>query len=255
MRTFDYLKQLYSGRNVLQNHISLFSLIGIMVILLNNVFSVLWNKLLVNFFSVPPSSSLELWLDMFFGFLILIYLLGYRYRYINSVLNGGDGSLVEFNLEPFVVILKVFPMIVLWHVYMAIFAAVGTAVLMSVGHVGLYYLFASVVICLTPFLYLILIDFSKDFKYERKYFSPRRIFLFLEKYLGGVIYLFVELFVISLIPAGIIAGIFFSVKFVQAEALKLGLQLAALCLGVYFAIILKYVLSRGLAELIKTNPE
>ena len=38
MKTFDYLKQLYSGRNVLQNHISLFSLIGIMVILLNNVF-------------------------------------------------------------------------------------------------------------------------------------------------------------------------------------------------------------------------
>ncbi len=253
MKTFDYLKQLYSSRNVLQNHISLFSLIGIMVILLNNVLSGLWNKLLVNFFSVPPSSSLELWLDMFFGFLILIYLFGYRY--INSVLNGGDGSLVEFNLEPFVVILKVFPMIVLWHVYMAIFTAVGTAVLMSVEHVGLYYLFASVVICLTPFLYLILIDFSKDFKYERKYFSPKLIFSFLEKYLGGVIYLFVELFVISLIPAGIISGVLFSAKFVQVETLKLGLQLAALCIGVYFAIILKYVLSRGLAELVKTNPE
>ena len=73
--------------------------------------------------------------------------------------------------------------------------------------------------------------------------------------MGGVIYLFVELFVISLIPAGIISGVLFSAKFVQVETLKLGLQLAALCIGVYFAIILKYVLSRGLAELVKTNPE
>ena len=255
MKTFDYLKQLYNGENAFQNHISLFSLIGIMVILLNNVMSVFWNKLLVNFFSVPPSSSLELWLDMFFGLLILVYLLGYRYRYINSVLNGGDGSLVDFNLEPFVVILKVFPMVVLWHIYMIIFSAVGTAVLMAVEHTGLYYLFASVIICLTPFLYLILIDFSKNFKYERKYFSPKLIFAFVEKYLGGVVYLVLELFIISIIPVGIVTGLLFSAKFVNAEILKLGFQLGALCCGVYFAVILKYVLSRGLAELVKTNQE
>ncbi|MDE6139219.1 MAG: hypothetical protein K2F57_07090, partial [Candidatus Gastranaerophilales bacterium] len=216
---------------------------------------VLWNKLLVNFFSVPPSSSLELWLDMFFGLLIFIYLLGYRYRYVNSVFNGGDGSLLEFNLEPFVVILRTFPMIVLWHVYMILFSAVGTLILMSVEHTGLYYLFASVVVCLTPFLYLILIDFAKDFKYEKKYFSPKLIFRFLEKYLGSVIYLFFELLVIMLIPVAIIVGLILSTKFIQAETLKLGIQLWTLCLGVYFAVVIKYVLSKGLAEIIKTNPE
>ncbi len=255
MKIFNYLKQLYSGENALSNHISLFSLIGIMVILANNLVSVLWNKLLVNFFSVPPSSGLELWLDMFFGLLIFIYLLGYRYRYVNSLFNDNNGSLIDFNLEPFVIVLKIFPVIFIWQIYLVLFSVFIGFLLISLENSALYYLAASFVICLMPFVYLIYIDFAKNFKYKLKYFSPKFIFFILGKYLGSVIYLFLELVVLSLIPAGIVTGIAFGAKYVSSEIAKLGLQLFALCTGVYFAIILKYIFTKGIVDIMKSNQE
>ena len=83
MKAYNDLKEIYTGKRALYNHITFFSLLGIMVIFLNNLFAVWGSSLYIDLFAVPPSSTMGLWVALLGGFLIAVYLFGYSYQYIS----------------------------------------------------------------------------------------------------------------------------------------------------------------------------
>ena len=251
MELYNYLKELYSGKNAIFNHITLFSLLGIMIIFLNNLFAIYGSSIYFDIFAVPPSSSFGLWVALVGGVLSTIYLFGYEYQYINSLFKRDECSLLDFTFEPFGTFFRIFPMFFLWQNYMVLLSIAGTLIILAIGNNDMLYILYALVISVMPFVHMVLISFSSRFKYRLKYFYPWLILQYIDKTLGDVISLFFQVMLLLVLPIILItAGVFVS-KYITNEVYQYGLELLCLCTGVYCFVILKYVFSVGLVKLVK----
>ncbi len=251
MEVFKYFKQLYQGKDVLSNHITLFSLLGIMVILLNNA-AAHWgsNILYFDFFAVAPSSDLELWLNIFFGILILIYMIGYGIKFIHKVIEENNIELPNFDLEPSSYFVKFLPVFLIWIFYYVATFLAGILFTFSDNNPVLVYVFSSIMICLIPFIHLIFVEYVRDFKITKNIIYPWNIFRYLDKNIGDVIFLVAAVIILSLIPDAVI---FLMLKFAHglaSEVMKLSVYLAGLCIGLYLIFVLKLVYFAGLAKIL-----
>lgn len=252
MEVIKYLKQLYLGKNALANHITLFSLLGMLVILLNNVAAYIGTGLVYfNFLAVPPNSKLEFSLDLFFGILISLYLFGYEYKFINENFHDQKIELPEFDLIPSVMILKIFPLFFLWQIYYVLVLSLGSFLLFTFGNMTLVYVFVSLAICTLPFIHMILVKYAYDFSFDRILTCPSTVFKYLDKTLGDIIFLFLQICLLAIIPVGIVCFIAMAAKRISLEPYKLSVYLFDICIGLYFINILKYVYIAGLMNIVK----
>lgn len=253
MEVFNFLKNIYKGENALANHITLFSLAGIMVILLS-CYSASWgNLILPNVFIAPPESRLELTIELFFGFLIAIYLTGYSFSFVNLRFNNEFVGIPEFNSRPFSLFLKFLPVFIIWLLYYTLFLVGGVLVFLNANQIVLLYIFVSIMICLIPFIMLLFINFSKNFKYERKLFNPLYILRYVDKALGDIIYLSVEVFIMFAIVSSAI--FYITTIHLKSDSLRLAIWLMSSCVWIYSVFIFKYVYYTGLVKIINKHPE
>ncbi len=252
MGIFRYFKQIYSGKNTLANHISLFSLAGIFVILFIK-YTASWGNLLFydNFCISVPSSTKELWAYLFFGMLLLIYFIGYGVNVVSNVMNNKENGLPNITLQPFTVFVKMLPMAVYWVVFYLLICFGGIFALLKLNNAGFIYIFSSVMFCIIPFILILLTQYAKDFEFRKEFFNLFSVFKILEKTLGDVIFLSLGVFALAAVP-------FFAIYKILAypvgdEALNLNLviKLGALCFGFYLSLIFNYVYLTGLADISK----
>lgn len=251
MEAFNYLKEIYTGKRALYNHITLFSLLGIMVIFWNNLFAVWGSSLYIDMFAVPPSSTMGLWVALVGAVTIAMYLFGYTYQYINSLFKRDDCSLIEFTFLPFGTFFKVFPMFFLWQNYITLISIVVSLVLLSFGNLILLYLFFGLTLAIMPFVQMVLITFCSRFKYRIKFFFPWLALTYMEKTLADVFILFLQVMLIGLIPAILISGLVVGSFYIEHEVYQYAIELACLCFGIYTLAILKYIFSVGLVRIVK----
>lgn len=251
MEVIKYLKQIYLGKKALSTHIMLFSLCGIMVILLVK-YAASWANLLVpDFFILPPSTNQELFLEASFGVFISIYLIGYGFKFINNIYDKEKVFLPDFTLSEISILLKMLPVIIIWLLYYISTTFCGMYFLLTYNQLVLSYIFASVMVCLTPFILMKYVTFASDFKYSYEIFNPKTILKYLDRALGDVIYLSLEVFIMLLIP---IAIIYFSFRYattLSSDSLKLGLRLGGLCIGTYILFVANLIYYAGLARIIR----
>ncbi|MBQ8460548.1 hypothetical protein IJ541_10670 [bacterium] len=221
--------------------------------MLNNVFAAWGNAVLISFFSVPPSTNLELALDCAFGLLILLFLFAYEYKFINKIMNEDIVELPDLNIETFGIFFKILPLFIIWQIYFIIIALCGTFICIKINNTSISYIFASIMLCITPFISMIFTEFSKDFKFKKEYFNPFYIFKFLDKTLSDVIILFLDLCIVMIIPACIFYLIFDYAGSIKSETIKLGTYLGTTCLSVYTGFIMKYLYCAGIAHTVKTR--
>lgn len=251
MEAYNYLKELYSGKRAIFNHITLFSLLGIMVIFLNNLSASWGSSLYIDLFAIPPSTSFELWIAVVGGFLTAAYLFGYSYQYIHSLFKREDCSLLEFDFTPFGTFFKVFPMFFLWQNYLTLLAMFGTLIILSFNNYVLLSVFAGLLIAIMPFVHMVLISFCSRFKYRIKFFYPWLILHYIDKTLGNVCFLFLQILLLALVPTAIITALVIGSTYIEHEVYQYAIELVALCFGVYSLAILKYVFSVGLVKVVK----
>ena len=253
MEAYNYLKQLYSGKRAIFNHITLFSLLGIMVIFLNNLSASWGSSLYLDLFAIPPSTSFELWIAVVGGFLTAAYLFGYSYQYIHSLFKREECSLLEFDFTPFGTFFKVFPMFFLWQNYLTLIAMFGCLIILSFDNLILLGIFAGVLILMMPFVHMVLISFCSRFKYIIKYFYIWLIFQYMNKTSENVSSLLLQILLLALVPAVIITALVIGSTYIEHEVYQYAIELIALCFGVYSLAILKYVFSVGLVKIVKEN--
>lgn len=251
MEAYNYLKQLYSGKRAIFNHITLFSLLGIMVIFLNNLSASWGSSLYLDLFAIPPSTSFELWIAVVGGFLTAAYLFGYSYQYIHSLFKRDECSLLEFDFTPFGTFFKVFPMFFLWQNYLTLIAMFGCLIILSFDNLILLGIFAAVLILMMPFVHMVLISFCSRFKYRIKYFYIWLIFQYMNKTSENVSSLLLQILLLALVPAVIITALVIGSTYIEHEVYQYAIELIALCFGVYSLAILKYVFSVGLVKIVK----
>lgn len=251
MEAYNYLKEIYTGKRAIYNHITLFSLLGIMVIFLNNLSASWGSSLYIDLFAIPPSTTFELWIAVVGGFLVAAYLFGYAYQYIHSLFKRDECSLLEFDFVPFGTFFKLFPMFFLWQNYIILISIFGVLLILSFNIHMLLYVFAGIILAILPFVHMILISFCSRFKYRIRFFYIWLVFQYIDKTLGDVCFLFLQVLLLALVPAAVIGALVIGSTYIEHEVYQYGIELASLCLGVYSFAVLKLVFSVGLVRIVK----
>ena len=250
MEIFKYFKQIYGGKNALANHISLLSLAGIFVILFIK-YTASWGNLLFyeNFYISVPSSNKELWAYLFFSMILGIYFIGYGINIVHNVMYDKSSVLSDITLQPFTAFVKMLPLAVYWFIYYSCICFVGIFVLLKLNSVFIY-LFASIMICVIPFVLILLSRFAKDFSFEKQFFNFFSILKIIEKSLGDVIYLSMGIVTAAILP---FFAVYKILTYTMGDITNLNLiiKLGALCVGFYLFLIFKYVYLIGLSNIAK----
>lgn len=252
MAILRILKSIYTGKNNLLNHISIFSLLGIMTLALNNVFSSYLGNIYSGFLGFAPSDKLELSLDLIVGLMLWMFFTGYSYNFANSCYKKNDG-LPVLSLFSFSVFLKMLPIISVWTLYVVFIALLGGVFIPFTS--PYFYVFYSLIICTLPFVNMIYVIFAKDFIFTPKFFSPKILFKVIDKTLGDVIFLAIKILLASVLPAVIVYLFFYFAKVEPSQYIKLGLRLLGVCSGVYFVTVIQYLYQGCLVEIVQCKIE
>ena len=251
MEALKYLKQIYSGEKALSRHITLFSIIGLIVLMFNNVISDVGNSILFSLITTTPVSDIEFVLNFFFGTCLILLIFGYEYVYIHQAISEDKIELPELEANSYSVFFKMLPIFILWQFYYTIVSIIGGIILATVKFSGLSYLFSSFMLCLTPFLFMIFINFSYDFKYKKEIFFPWTIFKYLNKSLMDVMKFFIDFCIVAALPIFALIGFADWALSIKGPTYKLCASLSCLCISCYVFVIFKYVFSLGLAKIVK----
>ncbi len=253
MEVLRPLKELYSGKNAISNHITLFSILGIVVILLNNVVAA-WgaSAFYFDFFAIAPSSRFELWLTLTVCILLMIYLFGYDCKFLYSKFQNNDSVLPEMDLVPMSMFFKSFPVFVLWQMYYAVLFVIGVLFLPT-NNSTMVYLAASLLVCSIPFMNLIFVKFISDFKYSKDVLLPSSIFKYIDKCFLSLIGLILGILLLAILPCGLVLWVSKFAHKIVSEPLKLSVYLASICVFIYFITILKFVYLDGLVKIVKSK--
>lgn len=251
MEVINYLKQLYKGKGAIYRHITLFSILGIMVILLNNIFATVTNSLALNFFIAKPSSNIELILDFFVGFLLMFYILGYEYKFINNIINSDEISLPEFNSQPFGTFFKILPVFLLWQLYYMLISYFGNHYINTFQSSVYSYIFNTVLLCLIPFILMIYIRYSADFKLTKEVILPWVIFKYIDGTIVDIVVWCVEFGIFIIIPSLVIFGFAEAILTIKNDLVKLACIILGLSINAYIITIFRLVFNIGISKIVK----
>jgi len=252
MEVLKYLKQLYTGKGALAGHIGIFSLAGIFVILFIK-YTAAWGNMILynNFFISVPSSNYELWLYLFFGILIGMYFIGCGWNIMSNVVNNREILLPELSLSPFCVFVKTIPVVLFWNFIYACVCIAGVFLLRFLKISSFYYIFASVMLCIAPFLLVVISIYTKDFMLRKEIFDIRLFFRALEKTLGRVILFSVEMFILSMVTGICIYKFLTYPLGKDFEIIHFAIKLGGLCTSGYWIIVMIFLYCLGIASITK----
>lgn len=246
MNVFKYLKILYSGKEALINQVSIFSLVGIMVISLSEYLTYLLGNLSSSFLGYAPPSHFVLAGYLFVGLMLLIYFIGYSFDVAKF---SQIGKFSEVSLASYKTFVKMFPISIAWVLYL-LFATVLGLCLFQIGSV-LYCIYFAIIICFLPFIQLISVKFSENFNYHKQYFSLVYLLKVIDKAFGKVVLLTLETIALGVLPATVMYFMIKNSNLIKDIYIQLACRLGSICVGVYFAIILIFVYMLGLADISK----
>ena len=250
MNIVNSLKYIFTGRENLLNQLSIFSLIGIMVIYLNNCISAAIGTFYSSFLGYPPSDKLVITFNMVAGIVIGIFIFGYTYKFAMNLFKDNKSKLPDISLNSFVVFVKALPVTIVWGIYY-LFLFLLSLIFFRIGTLG-FYLYNLMILFLYPFVLMICYLYSSGMK--KDIFSPLFLFKVIENNIKKVAPLngqIVVFFVISLI---IIVKIFeFSDYFAMLRSFQLGLRIFALCILFYILYIIQLIYAHNLVEILKKD--
>lgn len=250
MNIFKYIKGIYQGKKNLSNHITLFSIFGIMTIVLNNYIASNLSSMYASYLGFAPSTNLEIYIDVIIGVMLLIFSVGYFYEFVHNTYSEAD-NLPEISLKPYADFLRMLPIILMWINYMAFFALLGFHMFrIDSPMFAVYY---ALLVCLIPFIDIILMLYAKDFKFTFDAINPLKLVKVIDKTFGSVVVLSVKLLIVSIIPVCLIYLLFRYSVLVKNSFVQLGLRLGGVCISVYLVNVLRYIYSIGCVEIIKNK--
>lgn len=257
MEVFNILKRIYTGKNALTRHLSLFSLVGVLVIVFLKYTASLGNMFVYNnFFISVPATNIELWCYLFVGILLFFYLIGYGFKFANQVFFSKETLLPDFTLAPFYVFMQYVPMFIIWNIYFLGMILFGWFVLSFFNLSILIYLYFAIILCLIPFCILIFVAYSKKLRFESRFFSTLTLFKVLDKTLGQMISHTLSCIFLAIAPILLVENLLISDSLEKLSALSFAVKLAMLCVDAYILVILLYVFYCGCVSIIqKKFPE
>ena len=248
MEFSNYIQKIYCGKPAIFNHISLFSLLGISAIALNNYLSTSLGDVFGTYLENVRFSPLVNYLNLFLALMLAIFFSGYGFKYVWNMFND-EYSLPELSLSSYTIFLRMLPLFFVWGVYGVFMSFLGL-VFFPINSV-FFSIYFAILICLIPFVFIIMVSFAKNFEYKPFCFNPFSIFTVLNKAFGDVIFLFLKTVAASVLPAVIVYVMYKSALVSNHQTVIMSLKLGALCVAVYFLFVLSCAFNIGLVQISK----
>lgn len=248
MGIFKDLKTINTGKFSLFRHISLFSLLGILVMSFNRYFSFITNNVFADFLGFVNANNVELFFCLLTSVMFVIFFIGYYYKFINNLANDVE-ELPDFTLSCFSYFLKIIPLSFIWFFYFLVFMLVGFLsfpITSTISHV-----YFAILICLIPFINLIFVSFAENFNFDKKYLNPFLILVVLDRALGAVIYLTLKVFVLTIIPCAVVYLLPYLATKTNNVEVQAILKTFSLCFAGYSSYILILLYAKGLVRISK----
>jgi hypothetical protein len=247
----SYFKQLYSGKDALRKHLLLFSVVGVMALLLNNVASAFTNNILTEQITVGPDSTIEIFMESFFGIVLWFHIFGYEYKFLSDIMNNRKVTIPEFDDEVLFTSFKMVPIFLLWQIYffaVSFFTGIYTIATQDLVY---YFLAGTLLLFFTPFVFMIYVKFSKDFKYTRDVIIPWYIARYIDRGLVDIVLWTVKFAAYTLIPAAFFVGYFDWAIHINSQLPRLIAYLGGICICSYIFTVYKLIYGLGMAQIVK----
>jgi len=249
MNILKILKELYTGKDNLIAQITIFALVGIMAIAFNEVVSVFTGNTLYAVFTVPSNN--EVIIFSMLGIMIFIFFTGYIYKFVHENYEFETASLPSVSMNCFITFVKIFPVMLVWVIYLCVMGLLG---LFLFGTTSIkFYVYLTFLLIILPFINMVFIKFSKDFKYSLRIFSPLIIAEFMKKAFMKVFLFMLQFVVLGLIISGINVFLLKLSMEGQSRTVQLISVLTTICIISYAHQILNLAYYKGLTEIIKKN--
>ncbi len=250
MNVFKYFANLYKSKDALLNHVTLFSISGLLAISVSSYLSSVFGNIYGTFFDSISLSPVVSYFLLVFATMLFIFFAGYNYWVIDRMFNGED-ELPELSLLSYFIFVKMLPVLIVWKIYEFAFFAAGFMYLPM--NKPWFYVYMSVLICLLPFLNLIYSVFIKDFSYRAEVFSPITLFRVLNRCLGSVIILWTQIIILLIIPAVLAYLVLRFAPSIANPSLQSSVKLGGVCILTYLLLVIKFAYNRGLVEIAKNK--
>ena len=249
MEAIQYLKNIYTGRENILRHICLFSVFGILAIAVTKSLA---HSLGLTYFGYAPSSLFETEICIILSIMIILFMIGYGYNYSNSIFKEKN-ELPDITLKSYIYFIKMVPIILIYTAYTLFLIFIGLSAFNLKQNTHMAILYLTIILFFMPFVQIILLIYSKDFKQNLKLYNPATIFKILPKTISPIInfliYLIPVFFIFILVPYYICE---YSNNLVNFP-LKLCLRILSLTFWIYFIQIIYYVYLQGLVNIIKSK--
>lgn len=250
MNVFKTLKNLYSVKDYLYTHISIFSLLGIMTLCLNNILLSYFGNVYSNYLGFAPSNKFELFLNLFIGLCLIFFFIGYVCEIIQKSFDD-EISLPKLTLESFSLFVRSLPVVIVWGLYFGFMLMLGVSLIPITS--PLFYIYFSLLLCFVPFIQIIFAMYIKKSELKAEFFQPLLIVQVMDKTLGSVILLWLQILVVSVLLYGVVYLIFNFAHYFPSAYVQLSIRMLGLCIGVYFFNIVIYVYNKCLVGIVKNK--
>ena len=178
MDIWNYVKNIYSGRENILTHLILFSLSGIFAILFGK-FSAFY--LGTFYFGYPLASENLVSVCTFFLTIVGMFMFGYIYSYSNVLYKDLKTKLPDVNSEIYLAFFKMLPIMLFWFfiVIMLIFAGLSIFNLQSEPIKSLLY--NSLILLSFPYINVMFVLYSRDFKFRPALYRPSNFLKIIRK--------------------------------------------------------------------------
>lgn len=230
-------------------HFTLFSLLGIFTIALNNFCAYFVGIEIPIWFNSP--GKIETFIDLFIGLIIFIFLNGYYYKYVHALFNNEKAQIPEISLDCFLTFWKMLPLFLLWNIYIFVFVFLGMGLFVLGSLSSLIYF--SILGIIIVFINLIYIEYAKDFNISSHYFTLKFLTNIISKTFFKVIAATVKFLCITGLTFYLMYQLFLKTLFIKNHGLSLGVILLLLCIGSYLFTIFNYFYTKKLVKILKNT--
>lgn len=210
-------------------HIALFSIVGILTIILNDYFAYIVGMEIPKWFISPQDTISSLAFPL--GVLIFIFLYGYYYKYAGDLFKDDNCQIPEVSLNCFMVFAKMLPVMIFWNIYMfaGIFVGLG---LFKLGTFASYIYFGLLGL-IGIFVNLIYIQYSKDLKYNKKFYTINTLKNIILKTFLPVISATIQIIILFGITVYLFYQFYIHLSIIKNHGYYLGSILFGMCITTY----------------------
>jgi hypothetical protein len=249
MNILKAIKNLYEGEDNFAIHLSIFAITGIIAIAFVNISSLFMGNSIYSIFYNP--GDWEIIIFSILAIMLLIFFIGYKFKYTNRLLNNKNSSLPSVSMDCFSIFAKMFPIFLIWGIYLSAFLILcGTILGPSILNSKIAKI---LILLLIPFINIIFILFTQDFKYRKYLFNPLIICNAIKNTFFSVL-LWITQYLILFIIITIGFKLLFNFSFnCETRIAQLSIILFITSLSGYVQEIINLAYINGIAKIVKEN--